>query len=509
MEDVDKQTKKDMMLIIKENNKLKKELIEKNTIINSIVNQNVTEINTVKSKYEDILKNLMTSYDNNISHLNKSYDMYKRSLEKRMRDTVKTHYKLNNEKYDILLKNNDELNKKIKLHCDVSEQLMTTSQSKTSLELQVNDLLQTHQNYVNIISTNEKTISDLRTRMQTYESDIGKKYEALLLDNINKQNEIDVRQIEILNLSANYSKVTEINQLLSIEKKDMVVKNTDYLIQIDKLLTENASLHKTVNRVVIEKDNLIQEKDYLAQEHGFIKKELQKINLNVMDKTMILRADFENEKQKYIAEIAETNAKKMSELNDQIQNMQLVHDKYAREKEAQIKSLMDYIKSFTDNQHAMFCEIETLKSTNIKLSSGQSDIDQILSKIRLEYNTKLDDLLDSVSKEKGALVENYKENIIRMQETNTALEERLKQTIDALSLSRTTIANLKNNASPENISSLKEEISLLKVKLDKSIEFNNAYGNKEKQYELQIKQLQIKNNKLIILAKQTIDSNIV
>jgi len=537
MEDNDKQIKKDMTLIIKENNKLKKELLEKNTIINSIVNQNVTEIKLIKDKYEDILKNLMTSYDDNIKYLNSSYDIYKHGLEKRLRDTMKTHYKLNNEKCDILSKYNDELTKKIKLHDDINEKLLITNfQLKESEYVknmtiaQLNDLSSVHKNCTNIISADETIIHNLRNennllRSQIESSDINQikeiknKYDMLLFDSINKQNDFDVQNMEILNLKTNYSKITEINKLLYAEKKDMSIKMTEYINQIDNLAIKNLSLNKTVNLITIEKENLYQENQHYIREYEIIKKELYEINSNALAKTAKLYADFENERQKYITDTNDVHGKNMLILNDQIQGMQQQHNKYVQEKDSQIKSLMDYIKSFTDNQHALFCDMETLKSANNKLSASQSDIDKILSKIRAEYETKLNDLLDSVSKEKNALIENYKETIAKTQETNAALEERLNQTVDALSLSRITIANMRdNNLSLEkkiqtmdrgdDHHDMRIEISSLKEKLDKSVELCNTYGINEKRYELQIKQLQTKCNKLMMVTKNMNDSSL-
>jgi len=52
-------------------------------------------------------------------------------------------------------------------------------------------------------------------------------------------------------------------------------------------------------------------------------------------------------------------------------------------------------------------------------------------------------------------------------------------------------------------------MTILKNKLDKLVELNNTCESNEKQYETQIKQLQIKNNKLILLAERTISSDII
>jgi len=567
-----KMVKRDMTIIVKENNKLKKELIEKNTIINSIINQNVTEIKTIKDKYDEIIKGMTETYNINISCMNKTYDTYRSGLHKRLKDTIATHYKLNNEKYELQFNHNKELINKINSHTDkidtknnviddLRHELELLTQTKLSLESQLNEstyiknisetqlkeLLSIHNNCTNIISSDEKIIHDLRntitdltsqldlsnTKLSQVVSDIDSlkiinkdvqhKYGSLINELINKQNSLDEKTLEILNLTTNCNEIEEKLVLLYSDKKELSVKTVEYINKIDNLNMEILTLNRATNQLTIEKENALYEKQHYVKEYEITKLALRKMETEMLDKMRNIQENFEKDKKKYLEEQISKNQENISELNIKTLSIQEEHNAYVQSKEQQIKSLMDHIKSFTDNQYVLFNEMEKLKSSNDKLREDQTEIDQILTKIHTEYKKQLDDMMNTYTKEKDALIENYKDTIKKTQETNITLEERLSQTVEALSLSRTTIANMRDtniafekqlqSREAEDLSILdkynnsKSEIISLKEKLDRSIDINNTYGTKEKQYELQLKQLQAKYNHLLILTKKNINQN--
>jgi len=99
-----------------------------------------------------------------------------------------------------------------------------------------------------------------------------------------------------------------------------------------------------------------------------------------------------------------------------------------------------------------------------------------------------------------------------------ALQHRLTQALDALSISKIAISNLKetnqlieaqidtqnnyNNYNDDQAKYLVSENLMLKEKIDRAIELNNTLSYREKYYETQLKQLQNKYNQLINYVKK-------
>ncbi len=183
-----------------------------------------------------------------------------------------------------------------------------------------------------------------------------------------------------------------------------------------------------------------------------------------------------------------------------------------------IDGLTNHVKSFTDNQHIILNENEKLKIINEKFQTEKTNFDNKIAEIQAQCKKEMENLKLLHKKDKDVLLNSYNESIKKAQDINEALQTRLNQTIEALGLSKTTISNLKgsNKSLEQQISTfeteteskqekyidLKTENASLREKLERSIELNNTLSNREKQYDGQIKQLQVKCSQLISLTKK-------
>src|ERR1700722_12940303 len=105
--------KRDLSTIVKENQKLQSELKVKNETINSLINQNFTELKSLQDKHDKIVKELSSGYENNIKMIDGKYKLFKQSFQIRLKDSINTHYKINNEKVSLLISHNKEMSEKI------------------------------------------------------------------------------------------------------------------------------------------------------------------------------------------------------------------------------------------------------------------------------------------------------------------------------------------------------------------------------------------------------------
>ena len=130
----------------------------------------------------------------------------------------------------------------------------------------------------------------------------------------------------------------------------------------------------------------------------------------------------------------------------------------------------------------------------------------------------MDELKASALVDKQTLSSTYTDSIKKSQEMADAVQIRLNQTMEALSLSKTTISNLKDNNIElekqlqgkhddqadiyDKVNELNGENRDLKEKLEKAIQLNTDLSMKERQYETQYKQLQIRYNQILALTKK-------
>ncbi|XWV25115.1 putative ORFan [Tupanvirus deep ocean] len=571
-------TKRDLATIVKENQKLQSELRVKTETINSLINQNFTELKSLQEKHDKIVNSLTTSYENNIKNLDDKYKTFKQSLQSRVKDNINTHYKLNNERISMLISHNKQLSEKIEetqkemslreekikqlinqhdvisnLYNDVKLNYNGMEHTKNLLEEQLKETKSLYENQTNIKIEHEKTITGLALLKEKLESelhaakqelsrneeitkklsseldhskisyqDIHHKHILLLNDNVSKQNSIDEKTLEILSLNSKLSEIEKKNALLESNRKELNVKITEMIHQIDNLQSEIMSAQKIIHQLKTEKDVLLDEKLHYVKEADQYKQKMIEIESSMLDKIKQLQDIASKDKEKYTSD----NENKLKELKDkhekQIMALRSDLNGVISDREKQIDGLTSHLKSYTDNQHILLNEMEKIKLTNEKLRMEHSGVDQKTNELHVSYKKELDELRAAHKKEKDILVDSYNENIKKSQELNDALQNRLNQTIEALGLSKTAISNLKetnqnlerqiqsreseDGTFQEKYNQLKSENLSLREKLERSIDLNNTFSNKEKQYEMQIKQLQNKYNQLVALTKKSMNS---
>lgn len=564
--------KKEITVIIRENQKIQAELKSKNETINALINQNFNELRLLQEKHDSIVENITSSYDKNINKLNDKFSLFKSSLQNRMKENINVHYKVNHEKVNLLIEQNKTLENKIfelqnelrQIHenkSDIDNQLkllnvkftdlnnkhQNLEQTKLLLEQQHKELNSRHETQVQTkieqdkiisslsfqkekldnelhsakqeLSRNEENIkkltSDIEQTKNAYQ-EIYHKHVLLLNDNISKQNSIDEKTLEILSLNSKVNEFEKKNALLDTNRIEANVKINELSNQIDTLQSEIISAQKIIHQLKTEKDVILDEKIHYNREYEKYKQQLVDVENNVLDKIKHLQDMCAKEKEKTILDYEN----KLKELRDksekQIMLLRSEFNSTVADKDKQIEGYMNHIKSFTDNQYLILLEMEKIKTINEKFRAEQTNIDQKLNEIHLQYKKEIDDLKLSSKKEKDLLIESYNENIKKSQELNDALQNRLNQTMEALGLSKTAIANLKEtnqnlekqihvrdteeSSYQEKYNQIKNEYSSLKENLEKSIELNNTFSNKEKQYEIQIRQLQHKCAQLVSIA---------
>ena len=570
--------KKEMTTIIKENQKLQIELKKKNEMINTLINQNFTELKTLQEKHDEIVNSISTNYENNIKNMENKYKLFRHSMQSKLKDNIDVHYKLSGEKINLLsiqhktlvdkildaqkdIQNKDDKIKELNEQYNVLENKYNEFNSKcTNLEYtnklyekQLADTFALYETQTKIKIENNKTITDLTIVKENLESelsdtkqelsknigivqnlkienehhnnslqDINSKYLLLSSDNQMKQNTIDEKTLENLNLATKLNEFEKKNTLLEANRKDQNIKITEYIHQIDNLRTELITNQKMVQQYKNEKETIIDEKKHYMKEAEQFKQKMNEMELLLLGNIKKIQDNAAKEKEKYISD----NENKLKESKDKFdKQIAIIHNEYntiLSDREKQIDGLTSHLKSFTDHQYITLNEIEKIKLVNEKLRMDQFNIDQKINEINNQHKKEIDDLRTVHKKDKDTLIETYNEAIRKSQELNDAIQNRLNQTIEALGLSKTAISNLKetnqnlekqlqnkeseDNSYQDKYNQIRSENLALREKLERSIELNNNFNNKEKQYESQIKQLHIKHAQLINLAKRGINS---
>ncbi len=570
--------RKDLALIAKENQKLQSDLKSKNETINLLINQNFTELKTLQEKHEKLIESLSSGYDQNIKLLGEKYNIFKKSLDSRLKDSINTHYRINNEKIKLLSEQNLSSQEKI---IEIQKEILSKNDKIKELTLQFDDINKLYndlvvkcknmeldkklsdqrlaelnimyENYMKTSIDYNKEISDLNFAKEKIETElfsakqeilrsndtimtlktdtdqaknlyyeIHNKHLLLLNDNVTKQNNIDEKTLEILSLNSKLGELEKKNLLLESNRKDINVKVTDLTHQIDNLQSDVISAQNNIRQLKIEKDVLLEEKEHHLKEIDQYKQKFMQLEAHVMEKINQILDKTSKEKEKYISDYE----KIIAELNDRheknLMTMQSEYNANTNDKEKQIEGLMNHLKSYAENQHIAFNEMEKHKLSNEKLRLESSGIEQKTSEIHTQYKKELEDQKNTHKKEKEMLIESYNENIKKSQELNDALQNRLNQTIEALGLSKTAISNLKetnqtlerqlqtreteDSTYQEKFHNLRSENASLRDKLERSVELNNTFSSKEKHYESQIRQLHNKYAQLVALTKKGMNS---
>lgn len=525
----EKKIKKEISLIIKENKRLHAELKTKNESLATLINQNFTDLKTLQEKHDNIVSLLSTNYNKNVDRINKEYGMFKNSINAKIKDRIFTNYKLNNEQVQILTKHNGFLTTTInQLQCDnmvleekinnlnninnkVIDELKT---EKSKFAQQCSDL-EIAQDDISRKIESIKSLTIERDSIRLSQQDFHNKHLLLLNDNVLKQSNIDEKTLEILSLN---SKITELDSrhlLHESSKTELNIKMTELINRIDSLQFDVLSTNKINKQLEEELASVTEERDIYFKDMENYKLKLRELELIMLDQIKRIQDDTVTAKEIYILE-HENITKTMQEQHDkQLSIIKSETNASLIDKEKQIDGLTSYLKSLVDNQYLTLNEIEKLKITNDKLKSDNNNVDQRINEVHSFYKKELDELKLKKKHENDSLIENYVETIKKSQELNDALQHRLNQTVETLSISKTTISNLKetnghlekqiqkkefdDDTIHDRYNQLRLENQSLREKLERSIELNNNFSSKEKQYELQLGQLR---SKFIALTKK-------
>lgn len=404
--------KKDLKIILKENQKLQSELKSKNETISSLINQNFVELKALQVKHSATQSDMMKSYERISQDINQKYRLFYASVQKRLKQIVDTHYKIGNEKNLMLTNHNIFLESKI------------------------------------------ASAEDLR----------------------NEQNAI---------LHTNSLKMMELEQNLGSAQLDLV------------------AAHSTIRISKAELEDLSDLNKNLSEDNLKLKNQLREAESSVLERISKVQDEGSREREQCmtqcnlkIKELVEAHEKALSTLKNE-------YVAASTDADLKINSLTTHVKSFVDSQYMMLNENERLKSENEKMKKGQMVIDQKLKDLEESWKGELASIKSSNQLERDQLLESHNETIKKAHSTADALQNRLNQTIEALTLSRTAISNLKETiyrlekelqskavGESDKCNYLKEENMILREKLERAMDINNKLGSKEKYYESQIAQLQ-------------------
>lgn len=484
-----------------------RELIEKKDSKIKELNENMEQkIKILNEEKELKTKELYEQYSN-IHKKFKELELEYESLKK-FKEKMENHYEelkgLHNNQKNIIIENDKKIS-----DLKLDKESLETELRSANLELSKNN------------DTIKRLTIEVEHTKNTYQ-DIYNKYVLLLNDNVIKQNSIDEKTLEILSLNSKIGEIEKKNILLETTRKDNNIKITELIHQIDNLQSELLSAQKIAQQSKIEKDILLDGKTHYIKEADQYKQKMNEIESIMLERIKQLQETANKEKNEYIFGQENKLKEQKEKFDKQIMAIQNEYSGIISEREKQIDGLTIHLKSIIDNQYLTLNEVEKLKSINEKIKKEQTNIDQQINNIHLQYKKEIDDLRMSHKKEKDTLIESCNDTIKKSQELNEALQNRLNQTVEALGLSKIAISNLKEtnqnmekqiqsreteeNSCQEKYDQIKSENIALREKLERSIELNNSFSNKEKQYETQIKQLQVKCAQLINLTKKNMNN---
>ena len=405
----------------------------------------------------------------------------------------------------ISLKNNESSSK-------ITSLMMENDNLQTSLKIAQNELV----NNIDII--NNLTMDRDLARQNS--QDFQNKYLLLFNDNIARQNNIDEKAIQILNLN---SKISDLEKKYDLSQSLLVDTNTkmiELLNQNEKMQLDILSTNSTIKHLTDEKNIIISDKQLYFTEMENYKLKYKDLELAMLDKIKQIQESVVIEKEKYITEYGKKMTDVIETYNKTLSSIKSDTDVQITNQLKQIDGLTIYVKTLVDNQYLTLTEIEKFKLINEKLKIENTNIDQKMADIHSYYKKQIEEVKSINKRETDTLMETYMETIKKSQELNDMLQHKLNQSIDALSISKITLTNLKesncnlekqiqsqqteNMSGYEKFNQLRAENNSLREKLERAIELNNNFNHKEKQYEMQIEQLRAKYAHLITLTKKNV-----
>lgn len=584
--DIIQTLRRDMALIMRDNQRMQSDLKTKNETINSLINQNFAELKTLKEMHESVVGSLKTTYSKNVEDLTQKYNIFRASISSKMKDALDTHYNINSDRISLLMRHNRDLMAKlntitescntnqktmIKLRDEMHQVMAQNSDMRhklsesqlqfeadvekiKNLEVRVSALtselssmenarhtentenlakilvLDTELNTANVsltsanktVSQQSETISVLNSELdhaKTNYNDLHNKYLLILNDNSSKQSNLDEKILEILVLNSKVTEIEKRHASLETNRRDLNVRIAEYLQQIENLQTDLLASQKTVIQMKNEKDVITDEKYQYLRQIDDLKNRNHELEKSILEQIKTVQDNASRERDKLTTEYEQRNREMVSRYDKTImtQRNEFVSD--LTEKERNIEALTSHIKSFTDNQHVLLGDLERVKSLNEKMRLEKFDIDQRIGEVKTKCTQEIAEIKASHAREHDLLLQTYNNTIKKSQEVNDTLQLRLNQTIETLSISKTTIASLKEANQTleghlhdketedadvqERCSQLKGENNDLREKVDKLGEINKALMLKEKKQDALVKQLQTKCTKLINIAKKS------
>lgn len=295
-------------------------------------------------------------------------------------------------------------------------------------------------------------------------------------------------------------------------------KITDMIVECDSIKLELLDKQKQIHQLKAENTLLTDEKVYFMGELNTTKNQLKEIEASLFEKIRLLQEKCNQEINRIKTESENKINEKTEQTDSLISKMKAEMATIVVDKDKQLESLSNHVKSFTNSQYVTINEIEKLKLVNEKLRADQLVVDKRVEELRLRHQHEMDELKASALVDKQTLSSTYTDSIKKSQEMADAVQIRLNQTMEALSLSKTTISNLKDNNIElekqlqgkhddqadiyDKVNELNGENRDLKEKLEKAIQLNTDLSMKERQYETQYKQLQIRYNQILALTKK-------
>lgn len=394
------------------------------------------------------------------------------------------------------------------------------------IEQNFNELKTLKEKYDNMMNTisisHENSINTINRKYNTFRKSLNTR----MRESIGTHCKISNERISILS-NHNQELTTKIIELQKdVERKENKIKLIENeFIDIDKKYQHTEIKNKELDNITTILKSQLSNTTMSLENY---KNRLEQQEIVTSENMRNYQANFIKEKESLTNEYIVANKELVDKYENQIILLKNEINSITMDKDQRINGLMNHLKSIIDNQYVAFGELEKFKSLNEKFKNDNSD--KKINDMIIKYKKEIESITDTHSREKEILNESHKEtitklqeSIIKFQESNELLQHRLNQSIEALSLSKTTITNLKDTKQDlekvihfkesedkslveKNKELINENINL-KEKLTRSLELANELSNKEKIYESQIKILQSKYNQLLLLTKKNMNNS--
>lgn len=554
--------KKQLANIVKENKILQSEVKNKTDTINNLITQNFTEMRSVQESHTDSIKKINTAYDATIVELANTYDVYKKTLKKQIASTLHIHYdavqdtltavtaentllkSINEQLSTELSKLRDELNLINTRFAELSvvdtdrnirlEQLQTELNTLTELyantkkdkhDLQTereklnNNIVDLQNNLTKLTQQHADLTINHQTILNNY-NDVFSRHSVLVTDSITKQTKIDDQNIELIQRDNRIYSLQ--NQLKSLddEKNKLQTELAEKISRINILESKILNLTTTLDRLQTDltKSNL--DRETFKNETDILLKRLNTIDSTNLEKITAVQ-DLHNSELETIRSESKFELDTLtSKYENILKTLETDHKVILNEKEKQLELLKVQVKTFTETQYLAINETEKLKLANDRLRSEQLNIEQRIQEIHNQYRLDIENLNRQFKREKEQIIDTHTDSQKKNQEIIDSLQTRIMQINEALNIAKLTIEDLRNKNDrlenkmediqteeaniQEKYSDLRQENINLKDKLELFTRANEEHIAKEKQYELQIKTLQLKYSKLVEVTKKNL-----